>query len=119
VHIFQCTNYSRQGGVEWEQIARGELPGFVDGGAFRRRVVAVVEKIVADQAGRQSVLVVCHAGVINAYLGHVLGIERGLAFPIDYASISRVFAGRDGRRIVHTVNEIQHVKDLLEVEDGS
>ena len=56
---------------------------------------------------------VCHAGVINAYLGHVLGIDAGLAFPIDYTSISRVLAGRDGRRTVFSVNETQHVSDLL------
>ena len=107
-----------EGGAEWEEISRGELPSFVDGDAFRRRVVAVVEDIIAAHPGRHSVLVVCHAGVINAYLGDVLGIERGMAFPIDYVSISRVFAGRDGRRIVHTVNEIQHVQDLLDVKGG-
>ena len=98
---------------EWHAISRGELPDYVDGGLFRSCVVAAVEQEVAAAPGKRRVVVVCHAGVINAYLGHVLGIDAGLAFPIDYTSISRVLAGRDGRRTVFSVNETQHVSDLL------
>lgn len=108
----------REGGDEWKRIARGELPAYVNGAAFRQRVVQVVEGLIAEYPGRKSVLVMCHAGVINAYLGHVLDIERGLAFPLHHASISRVLAARDGRRIVRSVNETQHVQDLLNAEEG-
>lgn len=103
------------GGPEWERIRSGELPEFVDTGAFRARVVASVEAVVHDQPGRRTVVVVCHAGVINAYLAHVLGISKGLAFPLDYTSISRVIASRDGLRVVRSVNEVHHVRDLLAV----
>ena len=47
------------------------------------------------------------------------GIARPLAFPLDYAGITRVIAGRDGRRYVRTVNEIAHVADLLTPIAGS
>jgi probable phosphoglycerate mutase len=58
-------------------------------------------------------VVVAHAGVINTWLAHLLGIARPLPFPLDYAGITRVLAARDGRRSVRTVNEIAHVADLL------
>ena len=42
--------------------------------AFRRRVVEAVEGgVAAHHEG--DVWVVCHGGVINAYIGHVLGVE--------------------------------------------
>jgi len=43
-------------------------------GAFRRRVVDAVEGAVAAHP-EGDVWVVCHGGVINAYIGHVLGVE--------------------------------------------
>jgi len=33
--------------------------------------------------------------------------------------ITRVLAGRDGRRVVRTVNEIAHVADLLAMTAGA
>jgi broad specificity phosphatase PhoE len=98
---------------DWQWVSRGVLPDYVDGPLFRRQVVTAVERVVSAAPGRHRVVLVCHAGVINAYLGHVLGIAAGLTFPIEYTSISRVLAGRDGRRTVLSVNETQHVADLL------
>jgi broad specificity phosphatase PhoE len=106
----------RAGGPEWDQILRGELPSYLDGGAFRHRVVSAIEALISNNSGRKSVLIVCHGGVINAYLAHVLGIQRGLAFPLDHASISRVLASQGGRRTVQSVNETKHVQDLLDQE---
>ena len=78
--------------------------------AFRRRVVAGMERIVeANPGGR--VVVVSHGGVINAYAGHVLGITRPLWFEPAYASISRVMASRDGVRSVASLNETGHLRD--------
>jgi broad specificity phosphatase PhoE len=42
---------------------------------FRHRVVTVVEGILALHKGRQ-LAIVCHGGVINAYIGHLLGLRR-------------------------------------------
>lgn len=99
----------------WERMVDGLLPTYVDADAFRTRVVAVVERVVDMHPGRVSAVLVAHAGVINAYLAHVLGIERPLPFVADYAGISRVIARRDGRRTVRSVNETAHVADLLQL----
>lgn len=97
----------------WQRIVDGLLPEGVDVAAFTTRVATALEGIVAAHPGRGTVVVVAHAGVVNCWLAHLLGIDRPLAFPLDYTGISRVLAGRDGRRMVRTVNEIAHVADLL------
>lgn len=98
---------------EWARMVAGDLPSYVDAPAFAARVVAAVEKIVAVHSGRDTVAVFAHAGVINAYLSHILGSARSLPFPLDYAGITRVVARRDGVRKPRSVNEFAHVADLL------
>lgn len=105
--------------VAWERMLAGLLPAHVDVAAFTARADAALEGIVAAHPGRASVVVVAHAGVINVWLAHLLGIEAPLAFPLDYTGITRVLAGRDGRRVVRSVNEIAHVADLLQVTAGA
>ena len=97
----------------WDRMLAGLLPAHVDVPTFTARVDAALERIVAVHPGRATAVVVAHAGVINAWLAQLIGIARPLAFPLDSAGISRVIAGRDGRRSVRTVNEIAHVADLL------
>ena len=80
---------------------------------FRQRVVTVVEGILALHPGRR-LAIVCHGGVINAYLGHLLGLRQDMFFRPAHASVSRVLAG-DGRRVIHTLNELHH----LEATDAS
>lgn len=48
-------------------------PGGETMGSFQGRVVGAVEAALADAAG--DVWIVCHGGVINAYVGHVLGVR--------------------------------------------
>jgi probable phosphoglycerate mutase len=86
----------------WEEYG-GERPD-----AFRSRIVPAVDAIV-DRFPGAKVAVVCHGGVINVYLGHVLGIERHLWFEPAYASISRVAASRLGHRSVLSLNETGHL----------
>lgn len=76
---------------------------------FRKRVITAVEGIIDANPGAR-VVVVSHGGVMNAYLGHILGIERELWFEPRYASISRVLASRRGHRNVESLNEIQHLR---------
>jgi probable phosphoglycerate mutase len=97
----------------WERMRAGLLPESVDVGAFTGRVAAAFEAVVAAHPGRDTAVVVAHAGVVNTWLAHLLGLDRPLAFPLDYTGITRVLAGRDGRRVVRTVNETAHVADLL------
>jgi 2,3-bisphosphoglycerate-dependent phosphoglycerate mutase len=77
---------------------------------LRHRVVTVIEGIAAMHAGA-TVVIACHGGVINAYIGHVLGIEQDMFFRPGHASVSRVLAG-DGRRVVHSLNELHHLAEV-------
>lgn len=84
------------------------VDGWADPDAFRRQAVDALEAVVAANPGRR-VAVFTHAGIVNVYLGHVLGIERLLWFYPGYASISRVAASREGPRSVVSVNETAHL----------
>jgi broad specificity phosphatase PhoE len=75
---------------------------------FRHRVVTIVEGILALHRGSH-LAIVCHGGVINAYIGHLLGLREDMFFRPGHASISRVLAG-DGRRVIHTLNELHHLQ---------
>ncbi len=112
---------------EWRRISEGWFPEFVDAEAFTARVRDAFGRIVArrqdaqrsgagpseKESGRESVLVVCHAGVINTYLTGELGIDRPLYFPLDHAGLSRVLVSRSGRVRVRSVNETGHVREVL------
>jgi probable phosphoglycerate mutase len=78
---------------------------------FRAVVVAAMERIVAAHPG-QRVAVVCHGGVVNAYAGHVLGIDEPLFFLPTYTSISRVLASSNGPRSIASLNEAAHLRGL-------
>lgn len=97
----------------WQRMVDGEHweDGLLSPEEFRDQVVAAVERIVADHAG-QSVAVVCHGGVVNAYLGHVLGLPMRLFFEPAYTSISRVLASGAGHRTLVSVNETAHLRGL-------
>ncbi len=100
---------------EWRRISEGWFPEFVDAEAFTARVRGAFGRIVERHrdAGRESVLVVCHAGVINTYLTGELGIDRPLYFPLDHVGLSRVLVSRSGRVRVRSVNETGHAAGLL------
>lgn len=85
-----------------------DIDGWTDPLTFRAQTVAAVESLVERFPGGR-VAVFTHAGVVNVYLGHVLGIARSLWFYPGYASISRVAAARSGERGVVSVNETAHL----------
>lgn len=104
----------------WDQLASGTfssdvavVTGFVE------RVRQTVERIVVDHPGDR-VCVVCHGGVINAYLAGCLGFGATdfLRFDVDYTSISRVFASSAGHRSVLSVNERTHLRGRPELLKG-
>ena len=80
---------------------------------FQGVVVEAIERIVEAHPG-QRVAVVCHGGVINVYTGHVLGIDDPLFFLPGYTSISRVMVAGSGERSIRSLNEIAHVRHLLQ-----
>ena len=78
---------------------------------FRDRVVATVDAIAAGHRGGR-VAVVCHGGVINAYLSHVLGIRDTIFVEPAYTSVSRVLVGGERKQLV-SVNETPHLPGLV------
>jgi 2,3-bisphosphoglycerate-dependent phosphoglycerate mutase len=96
----------------WEALVTGQaMADHVDPDTFRADVVACVEDIVRANAGRR-VAVICHGGVINAYLSSVLGLDVGNFFLPNYTSISRVAAARTGVRSIVSINESSHLRGL-------
>jgi probable phosphoglycerate mutase len=77
--------------------------------SLRARTVKAVEGIIEANPSRR-VAVVCHAAVINAYVGHVLEVGTPMIFEPGYTSVSRVLASSRGHRHVHTLNEGAHLR---------
>ena len=77
---------------------------------FRARAVQTIEELIEAHPA-QRIAVVCHGGVINGYIGHVLGLtgSRGFFYP-NYTSINRIAAARGGTRTVVTINETSHLR---------
>lgn len=98
---------------EWARLAQGHLPSAVDEDAFRARVLAAVDDLVAVADPEDTVAVFSHGGVINLLLHEILGTARLLSFPVDYASVTRLLYSRSGQATVATVNAVEHVWDLL------
>lgn len=78
---------------------------------FRNEVVAAVDGIIAAHAG-QTVAVVCHGGVINAYMSTVIGLEGPMFFEPTYTSCSRIMASQKGYRTLVSLNETAHLRGL-------
>lgn len=99
------------GDPRWQEIVDGGY--FGDGDltpeAFQSTVVDAVEQIISDNAGGVAA-VVCHGGVINAYLAHILGLDTLLFFEPTYTSINRVRASRRGHRMLVSANEAPHLR---------
>jgi 2,3-bisphosphoglycerate-dependent phosphoglycerate mutase len=92
----------------WEEYG-GENPE-----VFRSRIVSVLDAVVDAHPG-ETVVVVCHGGVINVYLAALLGLPHHLWFDPGYTSISRVRAARRGPRSLASLNELAH---LSATKDG-
>lgn len=74
---------------------------------FRKRTVNAIEGIIATHEG-QRVVVACHGGVINAYIGHIIRSPYDMFFRPAHTSISIVNAG-DGIRAVQVLNDYHHL----------
>lgn len=83
-------------------------PGGERGDAFQRRVVDAVEAILAEHPDGD-VWIVCHGGVINAYLAHVLAIEEQEMFMLpDHTSLNTVVV-RGAERRLWFLNDTAHL----------
>lgn len=95
----------------WQALVRGEWTVEDESpDEFQHRVVETLERLI-DRHPSQKIAVVCHGGVINSYLAHILGTPdpTGFFYP-NYTSIHRVAAARSGERSIVTVNETAHLR---------
>ncbi len=95
----------------WQAMLAGEWSSDESEDDFEARVLDSIEMIIDDHRG-QKVAVVCHGGIINGYLSHVLGLgefARGFFYP-NYTSINRVAAASSGERSIVTINETSHLR---------
>ncbi len=95
----------------WQAMVDGHWDSDEDEETFRRRAIDSIESIIVRHPGER-VAAACHGGVINLYLGHILGLPpgtRGFFYP-NYTSIHRVAAASSGERSIVTVNETSHLR---------
>jgi probable phosphoglycerate mutase len=84
-------------------------PGAEELGSFRTRVHDAVEAII-ERVAEGNVALICHGGVINAYIAPLLGVDHEMFFIPDNTSVNSV--GLDGdRRRVRFLNDTLHLTD--------
>ena len=76
---------------------------------FRKRTVNAIEAIIAENEGKR-VVIACHGGVINAYIGHIIGVDYDMFFRPAHCSISVVFSGDGGVRALQSLNDVHHLR---------
>jgi broad specificity phosphatase PhoE len=92
-----------------QQAIWHRAPGAERVDRFRERVRMAVESILADHPDRNPLLFV-HGGVINAYVGELLGLGHEMFFLPENTSLNSVSV--DGRaRTVRFLNDVLHLTD--------
>ncbi|HEX5936290.1 MAG TPA: histidine phosphatase family protein [Actinomycetota bacterium] len=92
-----------------QQAIWHRAPGAERADRFRERVRAAVESILADHPDRNPLLFV-HGGVINAYVGELLGLGHEMFFLPENTSLNSVDV--DGStRSVRFLNDVLHLTD--------
>ena len=84
-------------------------PGAERADRFRDRVRTAVDAIVARHPG-ENLVVFAHGGVINAYVGELLGLGQEMFFLPENTSLNSIDV--DGEtRIVRFLNDVLHLTD--------
>jgi probable phosphoglycerate mutase len=73
-------------------------PGVEELTAFRARVREAIEGILT-RTSDGNVVVVCHGGVINAYVGPLLGVDNEMFFIPENTSLNSIVVDGDRRRV--------------------
>lgn len=76
--------------------------------AFRKRAVNAIETAIARNVGER-IAIVCHGGVINAYVGHIVKSQYDMFFRPGHTSVSVVASG-EGRRVLRSLNDMHHLR---------
>lgn len=86
-----------------------KAPGAERLGAFRARVRAAIDRTL-ERHTEGDVFVVCHGGVINAFVAPILGIDHEMFFLPENTSVNSVVI--DGaERHVRFLNDVLHLTD--------
>lgn len=94
----------------WADLQQGRYVGHeINLPAFQDRVVGAIDNVIDSHEEDDRVAIVCHGGVISAYLASVVGNSQPLFFEPEYTSISRVHVYPGGRRHVLSANETPHM----------
>lgn len=94
----------------YDRVLQDDLSDWgVDTAEFQKRVVGAVDRISTAHRG-ETVVVVCHGGVLNAYLAHVLETRRVMFFSAPYTSVHRVLVATNGIRSITALNELAHLR---------
>ncbi len=88
-------------------------PGGESGAELRARVVPAIERLLDEAIGGAggrdgNVVMVTHGGVINAYLGHLMGFDQDMFFIPENTSVNTVDVDGDGRRM-RFINDVAHL----------
>jgi broad specificity phosphatase PhoE len=84
-------------------------PGGESFDAFRERVRRAIDAIV-ERHPDGDLVVICHGGVINAYIGPLLGIGQEMFFIPENTSVNSVELGPYGARL-RFLNDTLHLSD--------
>jgi broad specificity phosphatase PhoE len=87
------------------------LPGGESSAHFRERIGRGIAQIVAECPGKR-VAIACHGGVIQTYVGMVLGLDKNdFPFYAFNASITSVRAWQD-KRALWRLNDLAHLEGV-------
>jgi 2,3-bisphosphoglycerate-dependent phosphoglycerate mutase len=86
------------------------LPGSEPSQHFRERIGRAIDAIVRDNPGKK-VAVTCHGGVIQSYVGMVLGLRSDFPFYAFNASITSIRAEGE-RRVLWRLNDLAHLDGM-------
>ncbi|MSO58831.1 MAG: histidine phosphatase family protein [Ilumatobacteraceae bacterium] len=87
------------------------IPGSEGDAVFRTRVTNAIDSIVQQHIG-QTIAIVAHGGVINAYIANMMGSARTMWFNIENTSITIIKIGATSSSI-QTINDCQHLYDQV------
>ncbi|MCQ3807319.1 MAG: histidine phosphatase family protein [Acidimicrobiaceae bacterium] len=103
-------------GAEAAEILEGDIHAklFSDGfDAFEERVVGAFNYVIESNRSK-TVVAFCHGMTTMVYLRSILKFPDPLAMIVDYCGITRVRAAFVGIRSVRSINETDHVRDLID-----
>jgi probable phosphoglycerate mutase len=86
------------------------IPGTESSASIRGRIIPALDAIAARHPGER-VVVVSHAGTINAALATIAKSERDFIFPLANTSIS-VVRINSGQRVILVANDTAHLRAI-------